>query len=132
MRILILTASYGSGHNEAARSLAEGFVARGAAVTVVDHFRELVHPWFAGATRGLYMALLRRAPAVWGAAYALGDRMPSDSPLAFGATRVGMTRLAALLDTLEPTRSSRCTPRRPRRCRRWRPKAAGSRRTPPS
>ena len=102
MRILILTASYGSGHNEAARSLAEGFVARGAEVTVVDHFRELVHPWFAGATRGLYMALLRRAPAVWGAAYALGDRMPSDSPLAFGATRVGMARLAALLDTLEP------------------------------
>jgi processive 1,2-diacylglycerol beta-glucosyltransferase len=102
MRVLILTASYGSGHNEAARSLAAGFVARGAAVTVVDHFRELVHPWFESVTRRLYMTLLRRAPAVWGAAYALGDRMSSDSPLAFGATRLGTTRLATLLGTLEP------------------------------
>ncbi len=102
MRVLILTASYGSGHNEAARSLAAGFVARGVGVTVVDHFRELVHPWFERASRAFYMALLRRAPAVWGAAYALGDRMPSDSPFAFGATRLGMPRLAALLDTLAP------------------------------
>jgi processive 1,2-diacylglycerol beta-glucosyltransferase len=102
MRVLILTASYGSGHNEAARSLAAGFVARGAAVTVVDHFRELVHPLFERASRDLYMALLRHAPAVWGAAYALGDWMPSDSPLAFGATRLGVNRLAARLDALAP------------------------------
>jgi processive 1,2-diacylglycerol beta-glucosyltransferase len=102
MRVLILTASYGSGHNEAARSLAAGFVERGATVSVVDHFRELVHPWFERASRRLYMALLRRAPALWGAAYALGDRLSSDSPLAFGTTRVGVSRLAALLDSLAP------------------------------
>lgn len=102
MRVLILTASYGSGHNEAARSLATGFVARGVPVTVVDHFRELVHPWFERASRRLYMTLLRRAPALWGAAYALGDRLSSDSPLALGATRLGTTRLASLLDDLAP------------------------------
>jgi len=102
MRVLILTASYGSGHNEAARSLAAGLVARGAAVTVVDHFRELVHPVFERVTRRLYMALLRRAPVVWGAAYAIGDWLPSDSPLAFGATRLGASRLAELLDALAP------------------------------
>jgi processive 1,2-diacylglycerol beta-glucosyltransferase len=102
MRVLILTASYGSGHNEAARSLAAGFLERGASVTVVDHFRQLVHPWFEQASRRLYMALLRHAPAVWAAAYALGDRLPSDSPLTFGATRLGGTRLAGLLDALEP------------------------------
>ncbi len=43
-RVLILTASYGSGHNAAARSLTAAFERAGAAVTVVDHFRELVHP----------------------------------------------------------------------------------------
>jgi processive 1,2-diacylglycerol beta-glucosyltransferase len=102
VRILILSASYGSGHNEAARSLASGFSARGAAVTVVDHFRELVHPLFERASRGLYLALLRRAPALWGAAYALGDWLPSDSPLAFGMTRLGVTRLGGLLDALRP------------------------------
>jgi processive 1,2-diacylglycerol beta-glucosyltransferase len=102
VRVLVLTASYGSGHNEAARGLAAGFAARGAAVTVVDHFRELVHPLFERASRALYMALLRRAPLVWGAAYALGDRLASDSPLALGATRLGATRLAARLDALAP------------------------------
>jgi processive 1,2-diacylglycerol beta-glucosyltransferase len=102
MRVLILTASYGSGHNAAAASLATAFADRGAAVTVVDHFRELVHPAFDRASRAVYMALLRRAPMVWGAAYALGDWLPSDSPLAFGMTRIGIGRLAALLDALEP------------------------------
>jgi processive 1,2-diacylglycerol beta-glucosyltransferase len=102
MRILILTASYGSGHNEAAHSLAAGFEARGAAVTVVDHFRELVHPVFERASRRAYMALLRRIPIVWGTAYALGDWLSSDSPLAFGVTRLGVGRLAGLLDRLAP------------------------------
>ena len=102
MRVLVLTASYGSGHNEAARSLASGFVARGASVTVVDHFRELVNPLFERVSRRAYLALLRRAPVAWAVAYALGDWLPSDSPLAFGATRLGVGRLARLLDTLEP------------------------------
>ena len=102
MRVLILTASYGSGHNEAARSLAAGFAARGVEAVVVDHFRELVHPLFARASRGFYMALLRHAPVVWSAAYALGDWLSSDSPFAFGVTRLGAPRLGALLDMLRP------------------------------
>jgi processive 1,2-diacylglycerol beta-glucosyltransferase len=101
-RILVLTASYGSGHNEAARSLAAGFAARGAEATVVDHFRELVHPLFERASRRLYLALLRWAPLVWGVAYALGDRLSSDSPLALGATRLGAARLADRLAGLAP------------------------------
>jgi processive 1,2-diacylglycerol beta-glucosyltransferase len=96
-RVLILTASYGSGHNAAARSLATAFHRAGASATVVDHFRDLVHPLFARATRGLYHWVLRRAPGLWGAAYALGDRLISDSPLTFGATRLGYTGLAAFL-----------------------------------
>jgi processive 1,2-diacylglycerol beta-glucosyltransferase len=101
-RVLILTASYGSGHNAAARSLASAFHRAGAAATVVDHFRDLVHPVFARATRGLYHWVLRRAPNLWGAAYALGDRLPSNSPLTFGATRLGYAGLAALLEREAP------------------------------
>jgi processive 1,2-diacylglycerol beta-glucosyltransferase len=102
MRALILTASYGSGHNAAARALSDAFAEHGVEVTVVDHFRELVHPLFDRASRAVYMGLLRRAPMVWGAAYALGDWLPSDSPLAFGLTRVGTARLAPLLERLAP------------------------------
>jgi processive 1,2-diacylglycerol beta-glucosyltransferase len=100
--VLILTASYGSGHNEAARNLAAAFEARGARVTTADHFREFVHPLFSRASEALYYATLRRAPVAWGAAYALGDWMASESPLTFGMTRLGATRLARRLAALAP------------------------------
>ncbi|MBI4635928.1 MAG: glycosyltransferase [Candidatus Rokubacteria bacterium] len=101
-RVLILTASYGSGHNEAARSLAAAFAAERAEVTIVDHFRDLVHPTFERLSRALYYGTLRRAPTLWGSAYALGDWMASDSPLALGVTRLGMGRLRRLLRRLAP------------------------------
>ncbi|PYN97515.1 MAG: hypothetical protein DMD91_17165 [Candidatus Rokuibacteriota bacterium] len=101
-RVLILTASYGSGHNAAARSLTAAFEQAGAVVTVVDHFRELVHPTFDRLSRTLYHWVLRRAPHAWGAGYALGDRLAPDSPLAFGVPRLGASRLRRLLDTLRP------------------------------
>src|SRR5262245_4901334 len=102
MKILILTASYGSGHNEAARSLAAAFQRERAATVVVDHFRDLVDPRFERATRSLYYWLLRRAPSIWALAYELADRMASDSPLAFGATQLGTARLARLIEGLAP------------------------------
>ena len=65
MRILILSASYGSGHAEAARSLAAAIETRGGRAVVVDHFRELVHPVFAHVSRAVYYWLLRRAPGLF-------------------------------------------------------------------
>jgi processive 1,2-diacylglycerol beta-glucosyltransferase len=101
-RVLILTASYGSGHNIAAASVAAAFRRAGAEPTIVDHFRDLVHPSFDRLSRALYYAVLRRAPHLWALAYALGDRMASDSPLALGVTRLGGSGLARLLDDLAP------------------------------
>jgi processive 1,2-diacylglycerol beta-glucosyltransferase len=101
-RVLILTASYGSGHNEAARCVAAEVARRGAEPVVIDHFRDLVHPLFDRATRVAYLALLRHLPVVWGLAYAVGDHLASDSPLTFGASRLGARRLGAALDRVEP------------------------------
>ena len=101
-RVLILTASYGSGHNEAAHALAGALKAQGAEPIVVDHFRACAHPLFDRLSRAAYVALLRHAPAVWGLAYELGDRLASDSWLTFGASRVGAAALARLLERLEP------------------------------
>src|SRR4030095_5101194 len=96
-RVLILTASYGSGHNAAARSLADAFERAGTTVTVVDHCRELVHPVFDRLSRTLYHVLLRRAPFLWGAGYSLGDWLASDSRPTFGVDRPGARRVAAPL-----------------------------------
>ena len=74
-RVLILTASYGAGHNAVAAALEAALRAAGARTRVVDHFRELVHPRFDRWTRRLYGAVLCRAPALWSLAYWLGDQM---------------------------------------------------------
>ena len=96
-RVLILTASYGSGHVRAAGVLAEEFRRAGALPTVVDHFRDLVHPKFDQWSRALYYAILRRAPALWGGAYWLGDQISVSSPFMLGFNRVGARKLRRLL-----------------------------------
>src|SRR5262245_42324308 len=101
-RVLILTASYGSGHNAAASALARAFRDANAEPIVVDHFRELVHPTFARLTHALYPWILRRAPFLWGLGYGLGDRLASESPLTLGLTRVGRAALGRLLRRLAP------------------------------
>jgi processive 1,2-diacylglycerol beta-glucosyltransferase len=96
-RVLILTASYGSGHARAAGILADEFRRAGALPTVVDHFRDLVHPTFDQWSRALYYGILHRAPAVWGGAYWLGDRINVGSPLLLGFNRVGARKLRRML-----------------------------------
>ena len=101
-RVLILTASYGAGHNAVAAALEATLRGAGARARVVDHFRELVHPRFDRWSQRLYTAVLHRAPALWSLAYRLGDRMAASSPLAFDLTRLGRTKLARLLDAEQP------------------------------
>jgi len=101
-RVLILTASYGSGHNRVAATLAGEFRRAGALARVVDHFHDLVHPEFDRLTRSLYYAVLRRAPVLWGIAYWLGDQLSVSSPLLMGINRLGTRRLGGLLASEPP------------------------------
>src|SRR5262249_59797534 len=57
-RVLILTASYGSGHNEAARCIAAELSRRGVEPLVIDHFRDLVSPLFDRVSRAAYLVPL--------------------------------------------------------------------------
>jgi processive 1,2-diacylglycerol beta-glucosyltransferase len=101
-RVLILTASYGSGHSRVADTLAAEFRQAGSEPTIVDHFRDLVHPTFDRASRALYYAVLRQAPVLWGGAYWLGDQIPVSSPLLLSFNRLGTRKLGRLIATLEP------------------------------
>ena len=101
-RVLILTASYGSGHNRVAATLAAEFRRAGALPRVVDHFHDLVHPEFDRLTRKLYYAVLRRTPLLWGIAYWLGDQLPVSSPLLMRINRLGTRRLFALMAAERP------------------------------
>ena len=101
-RVLILSASYGSGHNAVAAALDTAFRAAGARTRVVDHFRELVHPRFDRWSRRLYELMLYRTPAVWGLAYWLGDQMAASSRLTFDMSRLGAGKLLRVLETERP------------------------------
>jgi len=101
-RVLILTASYGSGHDAVARALDVAFRAAGARPSVVHHFSELVHPAFDRWSRRLYSAILRRAPALWGAGYWIGDRIRSSSGLVMGMGTLGTRGLRARLEAERP------------------------------
>src|SRR5262245_951672 len=96
-RVLILTASYGSGHNRVAATLATEFRRAGASPRVIDHFYDLVHPEFDRLSRKLYYTVLRRAPVLWGAAYWLGDQLSVSSPLLMGLNRIGTNKLLRVL-----------------------------------
>lgn len=101
-RILILTASYGSGHNRVAATLGAEFRRAGGLPRVVDHFYDLVHPEFDRLTRNLYYAVLRRMPVLWGMAYWLGDQLSVSSPLLLGFNRLGTRKLGALIRAERP------------------------------
>lgn len=101
-RILILTASYGSGHNRVAAALRQAFLIEEAEVEVIDHFARFVHVRFATATQALYLAVLKATPALWGFAYWLSDRLPVSSPLLLGMNRLGAGKLGRYLAGSRP------------------------------
>jgi hypothetical protein len=95
--VLILTASYGSGHARAAGVLADEFGLAGALPTVVAHFRDTVHPTFDQGSRASYYAILRWAPALWGGVDRAGDQISISSPFLPGFNRPGAPKLRRLL-----------------------------------
>jgi processive 1,2-diacylglycerol beta-glucosyltransferase len=103
-RILILTAGFGEGHNAAARGMRDGLVAvagDAAVVEVHDLFAEtygMVNDW----VRKSYLALINRAPRIWGRLYDWTDRQENFSPnmrLLFQAKN----RLSQFLVRFQPT-----------------------------
>jgi len=77
-KILILTVSYGEGHNSAARGIRDALarIAPAAAVEIHDLFAE-TYGWFNEFVRKAYLALINRAPRAWGTVYRWLDRKTS-------------------------------------------------------
>jgi processive 1,2-diacylglycerol beta-glucosyltransferase len=75
-KVLLLTASYGEGHNAAARGLHAALVEAGVEAEIIDLFA-LTGGAFYERTRRWYLELINRAPKVWAAAYSLIDKVPT-------------------------------------------------------
>src|SRR5262245_52109326 len=101
-RVLVTTAPYGAGHDRVAAAVAEALTAEGALVETVDHFVRFVSPVFARASRALFWLVLRKAPWLWGHAYAASARLPTRSPGMAGMNRLGARKLGRYLEAERP------------------------------
>jgi UDP-N-acetylglucosamine:LPS N-acetylglucosamine transferase len=102
-RVLVVTASMGSGHDAAARELTRRLRCRGHEVRVVDYLM-LPRLRQGEALRAFYRQLVTRAPAAYGLAMAQWQQHPRFFERLTAAGAGGYERaLAGLLDRLRPT-----------------------------
>jgi len=100
--ILILTASFGEGHNAAARNLREALLAASpdTKAVVSDVFLE-AYGWLNRLSANAYIALINHLPAVWRKAFQLLDRTCIVEQH-IGLYRAAANLLERLLDELRP------------------------------
>jgi processive 1,2-diacylglycerol beta-glucosyltransferase len=102
-RILILTASFGEGHNSAARGIRDGLTRvapEGTEVELRDLFAEAYGP-VNELVRKSYLALVNFAPVAWGTVYRWLDRK-KDFDTEFARFSRLESHLAALLKRFQP------------------------------
>jgi UDP-N-acetylglucosamine:LPS N-acetylglucosamine transferase len=101
-RILILTASFGDGHNAAARNLRDALeqISPEVEVTVTDLY-ERGYKRFNGVARRAYLGVVRYAPTLWAGLFKLVNRAPwlTESGVGLGPLRES---LAGLLEATRP------------------------------
>jgi len=100
-RILILSASYGEGHNSAARALRTAFAEHpGVEVEIFDLFAHKA-PRLDRLSRRAYLRVINHAPRLWSGFYQWLDRSPS-APLFLRALRGHAQLLAQTLRARRP------------------------------
>lgn len=96
---LVLSASYGGGHQRVAEVLEAAWrrLLPDVRVEVVDFFERFVNPAVNRLTRSLYVRSVRHAPRLWGAFYAATGNIRPDSATQRFINRLGKARLSAYL-----------------------------------
>ena len=100
MEALILSCGTGGGHNSAGRAVEQELRARGHNVSFLDPYT-LRGPRTSSAINKTYISMAQKAPAAFGAVYALGNayrRLPGKSPV-YHANRSMAPVLERYLDT---------------------------------
>ncbi len=102
MKILILSAGFGEGHNSAARGIRDALarVAPGAETELRDLFAE-TYPWINERVRRAYAGLINRWPRTWGLVYRWLDRK-KDFDRNFARFQALKDCLALLLASFQP------------------------------
>ncbi len=101
---LLLSASYGNGHNAACRALIEGSRELGSAMEfeMIDFFEELVSRPISKAVGFIYVQSVRHAPALYGAFYYRTARIGYDSRTQRGINALGRKAFRQLYEERRP------------------------------
>lgn len=100
-KVLLVTASYGEGHNQAAHAVAEALVQRGATAHIVD-YTDWLHPAVRSITKFSLMQGVQKVPALYGAFYRSMSRVNPHSSFQRQMHQLGMPQLKRFLKTMQP------------------------------
>ena len=101
--VLLLVATYGNGHVQAARALAEAaqHLAPRRRLYTLDFF-ELVNPVLNAAARMAYLYSVRRVPRLWREFYVRTGRIPPDSFLQQRLYHLGISSIRRVIEAARP------------------------------
>ena len=100
-KILLLTASFGDGHNQAAYAVAEALERYGAAVKVVDYV-EWLHPAIKSFAKFSLMQGVQKVPVLYGLFYRSMSRIEPSSSIQRQLNHLGMSKLRRCLQSFDP------------------------------
>lgn len=100
--VLIVYASYGDGHLQAARSLYDSLLAQGVQRVILLDLMAEAHPLINEVTRFVYMQSFKTIPHLYGWVYYSTREMKANSPFSHWLHSFGVRRLRQVLDTEQP------------------------------
>lgn len=101
LRVLLLTASFGAGHNQAAYALQDALKEKGATVEVVDYV-SLLNPALRSFAKFSLIQGVQKAPALYGLFYKSMSKIEPDSSLQRYVNHIGITRIQEYIDVFGP------------------------------
>jgi processive 1,2-diacylglycerol beta-glucosyltransferase len=100
--VLILYASYGDGHLQAARSLQESLLSQGVERVILLDLMAEAHPLINELTRFVYMQSFKTIPHLYGWVYNMTRDMKAESPFSNWLHSFGIRRLREVLEQERP------------------------------
>ncbi|GIM45302.1 hypothetical protein DNHGIG_08510 [Collibacillus ludicampi] len=102
-KVLILSASYGEGHQQAARAIQEALLSQNHCldVRVIDYL-QMVHPRLNSITRYCYIQSVKFVPSLYGILYHGSRNMKPSSKLSKRLNQLGSDELEKYLNQYEP------------------------------
>jgi processive 1,2-diacylglycerol beta-glucosyltransferase len=100
-RVLLFTASFGSGHNQACKAVKERLQEQGAVVKEVD-LVELFHPAFRWIVIFLFLQVMKKVPWIYGVFYGFLATSRSKSFVERQLFRLGKRKVLSILESFRP------------------------------